>query len=103
MAVHGVSRSTRDLDLFTISTDILKPDTWQPLQSAGVAVQIERGDAQDPLAGVVRLSAPREHPVDVIVGKSPWQGEILRRSRVAAIEGVDVPVERIRGSGLSSR
>lgn len=92
MAVHGVSRSTRDLDIFTISADVLKPATWEPLQPAGVEVQIERGDAQDPLAGVARLRAPREHPIDVIVGKSPWQGGMLRRSRVAVVDGVDVPV-----------
>lgn len=92
MAVYGVSRSTRDLDILTISMDILQPDTWQPLQRAGVAVRIERGDAHDPLAGVVRLSAPPAHPIDVIVGKSPWQRGILGRSRVTAIEDVDVPV-----------
>ncbi|MGH7312349.1 MAG: hypothetical protein ACREJV_04185 [Candidatus Rokuibacteriota bacterium] len=92
MAVHGVSRSTRDLDLFTVSVDALADDTWLALRSTGVEVQVARGDAQDPLAGVVRLSAPREHPIDVIVGKSPWQGGLLRRARAAAIEGVDVPV-----------
>jgi hypothetical protein len=92
MAVHGVSRSTRDLDLFTVFADTLEPQTWQVLRHAGVEVRIERGDSQDPLAGVVRLSVPREHPIDVIVGRSSWQAQIVQRSRLAAIEGVDVPV-----------
>jgi hypothetical protein len=92
MAVHGVTRSTRDLDLFTVLADALRTETWQTLQRAGVEVRIERGDPDDPLAGVVRLSGPGEHPIDVIVGKSPWQADVLQRSRRAAIEGVDVPV-----------
>jgi hypothetical protein len=92
MAVHGVTRSTRDLDLFTVLADTLRSETWQKLQRAGVEVRVERGDNEDPLAGVVRLSTPGEHPIDVIVGKSPWQSDILRRSRTGAIEGVDVPV-----------
>jgi hypothetical protein len=92
MAVHGVSRSTRDLDLFTVLADALNPQTWQALQDAGVNVRIERGDSQDPLAGVVRVSAPREHPIDVVVGRSSWQAQIFPRSRPAAIEGVTVPV-----------
>jgi hypothetical protein len=92
MAVHGVTRSTRDLDLFTVLAEALKIETWQTLRREGVEVRIERGDADDPLAGVVRLSGPVEHPIDVIVGKSPWQADVLQRSRRAAIEGVDVPV-----------
>jgi hypothetical protein len=92
LAVHGVGRATRDLDLFALAADLLQPETWRTLRSAGIDVRIARGDLQDPLAGVVRLSAPPEHPIDVIVGKSPWQSNILRRTRVVAIEGVEVPV-----------
>jgi hypothetical protein len=92
MAVHGVTRSTRDLDLFTVLADALRIETWQTLRRDGVEVRVERGDPDDPLAGVVRLSSPGEHPIDVIVGKSPWQADVAQRSRPAAIEGVDVPV-----------
>jgi hypothetical protein len=92
MAVHGVTRSTRDLDLFTVQADVLRPETWQRLQQAHVDVRVERGDADDPLAGVVRLGAPDEHPIDVIAGKSPWQTGIVQRSRPALIEGANVPV-----------
>ncbi len=92
MAVHGVTRSTRDVDLFTVAAESLDPGVWQPLRRAGVQVRVEKGDAGDPLAGVVRLSAPSEHPLDVIVGKSPWQAEITSRARTTTIEGVEVPV-----------
>lgn len=92
LAVYGVTRSTRDLDLFTLSLDALDSQTWQPLRDAGVEIRVQRGDSQDPLAGVVRLSAARKHPVDVIVGRSSWQAQIFRRSRLVAIEGVDVAV-----------
>lgn len=92
MAVHGVSRSTRDLDLFAVTTELLHSETWQALRRDGIDIRIERGDSQDPLAGVVRLSVPPEHPIDVIVGKSSWQSDILRRTRMAPIEGVELPV-----------
>ena len=94
MAVHGVTRSTRDLDLFTLERECLSPAYWQRLVTAGIDVSIRRGDADDPLAGVVRVSVVNAPPVDVIVGKSPWQEPIVTAPVDAAIEGVSVPVAR---------
>ena len=54
MAAHGVGRSTRDVDLLTLSTVGLDEAWWTPLSEAGVRVSVARGDADDPLAGVVR-------------------------------------------------
>lgn len=92
MAVHGVSRSTRDLDLLVLAAASLDPDTWQPLRSAGITATIRRGDAADPLAGVIRLTAGDAHPIDVIAGRPAWQAEILARAQPGVIEGVEVPV-----------
>jgi hypothetical protein len=57
-----------------------------------VTVTIGRGDAEDPLAGAVRLAAADESPVDLIVGRSDWQARVLTRATPATIEGVAVPV-----------
>jgi predicted nucleotidyltransferase len=92
MAVHGVARSTRDLDLFTLADECLAVPFWEDLLRTGVEVDIRRGDRDDPLAGVVRLGVGGEHPLDVIVGKSAWQAGILTRARETPIEGVRVPV-----------
>ena len=92
MAVHGVSRSTRDLDLFVVARECLFPAYWDSLRTAEVDVNIQEGDTEDPLAGVVRLTAADQPPVDLVVGKPAWQAEILSRATEAEIEGISVPV-----------
>jgi hypothetical protein len=92
LAVHGVTRSTRDLDLFSLAPECLERATWEPLERGGIAVQTRPADPDDPLAGVVRLSAAGEYPVDLIVGRSRWQEGITGRARPATIGGVELPV-----------
>ncbi len=92
MAVHGISRSTRDLDLFTLALECLESSTWAPLARADIEVRLRLGDTDDPLAGVARFTAAGNDPVDLIVGKSRWQVGILDRCREAAVEGTRVPV-----------
>jgi len=92
--VHGVSRGTRDLDLFTLSRECLESVTWVPLEVAGATVRIRRGDADDPLAGVVRFTMPGEGPVDLVVGKSLWQAAISGRARRARVAGIELPIAR---------
>jgi hypothetical protein len=92
MAVHGVTRSTRDLDLLTVATECLAADFWAPLRDRGVDISLRRGGADDPLAGVARLARAGENPLDLIVGKGPWQARIPARAREAMIEGARVPV-----------
>ena len=92
--MHGVSRGTRDLDLFTLVRECLDPLIWGPLEASGVTVSARRGDADDPLAGVVRFTMPGDGPVDLVVGKSAWQAAIPERARWALVAGVRVPVAR---------
>jgi hypothetical protein len=92
LAVHGVPRSTRDLDLLTIDPRCLEADYWRSLGAGRIDVTVRRGDAADPLAGVVRLRPSDSAPVDVVVGRSPWQRGVLDRAEPATIDGVVVPV-----------
>jgi hypothetical protein len=92
MAVHGVSRSTRDLDLFTLTVECLESSMWLPLAASGIETRLHRGDADDPLAGVARFTAGGDDPVDLIVGKSRWQADIVGRSRETSVEGARIPV-----------
>jgi hypothetical protein len=94
MAVHGVVRSTLDIDVLVASADVLEPTTWDPLRREGIPVAIHRGDADDPLRGVVRIGASSAAPIDVIVGKARWQAAVLERCGAASIEGIAVPVVR---------
>ena len=81
LAVAGIARSTFDLDLLTTDARVLDDQLWTPLRDAGVSIEVRRGDADDPLLGVVRLDAPGERPVDVIVGRHEWQTTAVARAR----------------------
>lgn len=91
MAARGVGRSTRDVDLLTLSTAWLDSTWWAPLTAAGTEVSVSRGDADDPLAGVVRFQAEGERPVDLVVGRSRWQQRILERAEPAVVGGASLP------------
>lgn len=94
MAVHGVSRATRDLDLLATERSCLDANRWAPLQPAGVGVEVIKGDWSDPLAGVVRFAAPGERPVDLVVGKPGWQAKALERAEPGIVSSVELPVLR---------
>jgi hypothetical protein len=80
LAAHGIARSTYDIDLLTTDARVLAPALWEPMRADDVAVDIRRGDADDPLGGVVRLDAPGERPVDIVLGKHGWQARAVQRA-----------------------
>lgn len=92
MAAHGVSRATLDLDVLVVEPRCLDRSYWTVLRAAGVGVSIRVGSPDDPLGGVVRLQAPTEAPLDVVVGKRMWQAQALDATIETEIQGVAVPV-----------
>ena len=95
MAAHGVARSTHDIDLLTLADACLDAELWAPLADAGVAVSVARGDAADPLAGIVRFEGGKR-PVDLVVGRHRWQVRMLERAEPAAVDGSSVPTVQAR-------
>ena len=83
LAARGIARSTFDIDLLTTDARVLDRALWSALAESGVGVDIRRGDADDPLAGVIRIETPDERPVDVIVGKHGWQARAIERAERA--------------------
>jgi hypothetical protein len=79
LAIHGVSRSTFDRDLLVSDRRVLDSNFWSDLR-AGVSVDSRRGDAADPLAGVVRCHQPGERDVDIVVIHAPWVDAVLMRA-----------------------
>jgi hypothetical protein len=93
LAVHGVARSTFDVDLFTTEQAVLDPAAWAALAAtSGARVDVRRGDAEDPLAGVVRIEAAGERDVDVVVGRLAWQAEVVTRALRVPLAGTSLPV-----------
>ena len=81
LAFHGISRSTFDQDILVTDARVLDEAFWRQLETS-VHVDVRRGDAADPLAGVVRLRQDGERDVDLVVGRHGWQEEILARAEL---------------------
>ncbi len=92
LTIHGVNRSTLDVDLFVVDPTCLDRRTWDLLATEGISVEVRKGDPDDPLAGVVRFEIPAELPVDVVVGKYVWQRKTIERAGTAIFAGVEIPV-----------
>lgn len=99
MAVHGVSRATADVDLFTVDARTLRRELWAELEQKGDELRVLRGDIDDPLAGSVRLSRASDKMVDVVVGRYAWQAEIVRSATPMPIGGITT-VKVARPAGL---
>ena len=77
MALHGVSRATADVDLFTVDEKTLHTEPWAEIERKGAKLRLLKGDFEDPLAGSVRLSRTGDRTVDVVVGRYAWQADII--------------------------
>ena len=92
MSVHGVARSTLDVDLLTTDTRCLTPSIWDRLVQMGADVEVRRGDPDDPLAGVVRVSERDTRPTGLVVGRHRWQERAVERAGPAAVGEQTLPV-----------
>ncbi len=94
LAIRGVSRSTFDVDLLTLDTAVLAEAFWAVVERDNAAVEVRRGDADDPLRGLVRLASRDERPVDLVVGRGAWQDGVVKRAETFSLLDVLVPVVR---------
>jgi hypothetical protein len=90
LAAHGVARATLDADLLVVDRRVLEEAFWKGL-AGSASLRIVRGDADDPLAGVVRLADEAE-AVDVIVGRFEWQRAAIDRRMTVSVGDEVVPV-----------
>jgi hypothetical protein len=96
LAVHGVSRSTADIDLLCVDARVLRQESWAAVATPGRALRVLKGDAEDPLAGSVRLGEGSEI-VDVVVGRHAWEREIIEAAELLSLGELTVPVARPAG------
>jgi predicted nucleotidyltransferase len=98
LAAHGVSRSTADIDLLVTDPRVLSLDwcalnpTWNEAD-----VDVRRGDADDPLAGVIRFTQPGAREVDLVVGRYQWQRDIIGRAHPIDLGDIQIPVVDLAG------
>jgi hypothetical protein len=92
MAARGYPRFTVDVDLLTTDVRVLDAATWAPLVDEGARIDRRRGDADDPLAGVVRIVLADGTNVDVVVGRWEWERHLVARAEPMRVLGVTIPV-----------
>jgi hypothetical protein len=93
LAAHGVARSTFDLDLLTTDPAALDFAAWADLAAnPKLRVTVRRGDAEDPLAGLVRIETGGQMAIDVVVGRGSWQAEAVEAAPRIILAGIEVPV-----------
>lgn len=97
MALHGVSRATADVDLFTVDEKTLHTELWTEIEQEGATLRLLKGDFEDPLAGSVRLSRTGDRTVDVVVGRYVWQADIIQSAEPMTLREVTVKVARPAG------
>ena len=95
MAARGYPRFTIDIDLLTSDAQVLNPRHWEAVEQNGAAINIRRGDADDPLAGVVHILLADGTDVDLVVGKWKWEAAVIARAELMAINGTSIPVPTV--------
>ena len=93
VVARGYARFTLDLDLLTTDARVLEPAVWEELRSAGIPVDVRKGDQDDPLAGVVRIGTKPE-TIDIVVGRWKWEQSVIDRAELLDVEGraIRVPI-----------
>lgn len=94
MAARGYPRFTVDIDLLTSDARVLDPALWTALVNGGAAVDPRKGDAEDPLGGVVHILLADGTDVDVIVAKWKWEASVIERAEPMHVAGVEIKVPR---------
>jgi hypothetical protein len=93
LGVRGYPRMTLDYDFLTDEALVLQRETWSGLvEKHGAAVEVRKGDLEDPIAGVVRIDFPGGGEADVLLAKWKWEAEVIRRAEPVDLGGYIVPV-----------
>ena len=94
MSFHGVVRATVDIDLMTVSRNVLSNDFWSAFEYRAT-VDVRRGDYEDPLKGVVKFRRGGEESLDLVVAKYKFAAEIIDRAEPKMVAGVPLRVVRL--------
>lgn len=95
MAARGYPRFTVDVDFLTTDTRVLEPSTWTELAAGGARVDARRGDADDPLGGVVHILLPDGTDIDIVVARWKWEADLIERAEEMTIGGGPMRVPRV--------
>jgi hypothetical protein len=94
LAMRGYPNLTIDFELLTIDRRVLESGIWDGAKASGARVEIREGDADDVLAGIVRVTVDSQRYVDVFVSKATSAMMMINRAERMPVVDVSVPVLR---------
>lgn len=84
--VHGAMRASMDADLVVSIAHAQAVELESTLKSQGFATELNRGDFDDPIPGMLRISDSHENRVDLLLGLRGLESQAYSRA-------IDVPFE----------
>lgn len=87
MAAHGAHSATGDEEVVVTDRRVLETGFWDSLGS-GVSVDI--AEASDLTASVVHLRHSDQPVVTIVIGRHPWQDDVLARAVLIGGQGLPV-------------
>lgn len=82
---------TVDFDFLSSDPRILDPETWRTLEH-DARLDVRRGDADDPVAGVAHLQFTDGAEVDVLLARWKWEAAVIERAERLDLGGFVVAV-----------
>lgn len=108
LAVHGVARSTHDVDLLATDPAALDRTVWEGVTPPGFTVDVRRGDDTDPLLGIVRIEEEIDDDrdwetpplgVDIVLVRGAWAARMTSSAGPVARFG-EVEVQSVDAADL---
>ena len=90
LAVRGLPRMTRDLDVVVMIDDAER--AIEALRSAGLRPETPLGTPEDPEAMIVFVDPPTGVEVDLLIAAGDPEATVCEEARPATVFGVDAPV-----------
>lgn len=86
-SVHGLVRASVDADV-VLSVPLSELGRLERLFAAsGLRTELRRGDAEDPIAGMLVLTDPHDNRVDLLVGLRGLEAEAFTRAIAVPFQG----------------
>jgi predicted nucleotidyltransferase len=79
-SIHGVVRASLDVDAVLLLTVQQAAGLEKKLQQAGLATDLRRGDPEDPIPALLRLSDVYRNRVDLLIGLRGLEAEAFARA-----------------------
>ncbi|MBM4362918.1 MAG: hypothetical protein FJ104_09580, partial [Deltaproteobacteria bacterium] len=93
LAVRGLPRMTRDLDLVVLVDDAVA--AWAALEGCGLEASTPKGTAEDPEAMVVFVDPKSGVEVDLLVAAGDPEATVLDEAPLAVLFGARAPVAEL--------